>query len=91
MSECPGYRPAPPVLDESTDFSEISRLAAVGTDLEWHLSPEHPHLFCGGCGLEAAHCHPGRCCTEARDRLNVLDSVCDLCPERYATGQVVAP
>jgi hypothetical protein len=35
----------------------------MGTAKDYHLSPAHPHLFCG-CGNEAEACHPTRCCTD---------------------------
>lgn len=39
------------------------RLVNEGTAAEYHMSPAHPHLFCG-CGNETATCHPGRCCED---------------------------
>jgi hypothetical protein len=83
-AQCPGYQQRLAVPDDQT----VNDIVAVATDLQWHLNPAHPHLFCGGCGDEAAQCHPGRCCTDVTDRLNVLDGVCDLCSTRRATGQV---
>jgi len=56
---CPGFTSAA-VRPMSDDDAEI--LAATGTAREWHLSPNHPHLFCG-CGSETTTCHPERCCT----------------------------
>lgn len=63
------------------------------TDLEWYLSTRlmgEPH--CGGCGDTVEHCHPGHAC----GNLHVVDPmreggawVCDLCPHRVATGQVL--
>lgn len=60
MSKCPGYDPAN-VRPTSSD--EQVELACMGTASEWHLSPAHPHLFCG-CGNVAADCHPNRCCED---------------------------
>ena len=87
---CPGRQPATVEVGE-WNSKEHAKYAVTATDLEWHLAPAHPHLFCGGCGSEAEQCHPGRCCTDAEDRLGFSDGVCDLCPDRYATGQLVAP
>jgi len=81
MTECPG--PQPEVGKEVN--------VALATDLEWHLSPAHPHQFCGGCGSDAEQCHPGRCCTDVSDLLNFSEGVCDLCPTRYDTGQAKRP
>ena len=55
---CPGYDEADVRL---TSSDEHVRLAAEGTAREWHMSGNHPHLFCG-CGSETEQCHPGRCC-----------------------------
>ena len=82
-ARCPGPQPAL-AKAEKVD-------AATATDLEWHLHSAHPHLFCGGCGDEAGRCHPGRCCTDKSDSLSFSRGVCDLCPTRHHTGQVVVP
>lgn len=71
---CPGYDPAK---------VDMTANAAVMSDIEWHEITAHG--FCGGCGLD--NCHPGRCCTQERDLLMVMETVCGLCPERVATGQ----
>lgn len=82
MTHCPGFLDRP-VLPDAEEVN-----AATASDLEWHLSPAHPHVFCGGCGNEAGDCHPGKCCTDAEDLLHFLPGVCDLCPDRKLTGQV---
>jgi hypothetical protein len=84
---CPGYSPDQAADQDSADGPD----AGTATDREWHLSPLHPHAFCGGCGMEAADCHPGFCCTNVEDRMGVHTGVCDLCSHRHQTGQAVAP
>lgn len=63
----------------------LSQIAGTATDLEWHIATAH--VFCGGCGLD--DCHPEVCCTEEKDRMGMLDSVCGYCKDRYATGQIL--
>lgn len=60
MSErrCPGPQQA-----ERFDEEHAERITCEGTARQYHLSPAHPHLFCG-CGNEADACHPGRCCAD---------------------------
>lgn len=82
-TDCPG--PERPIGDFEVALKEVD--AAVATDLEWHLHPAHPHLFCGGCGSEAEECHPGECCTDVADLLGFARGVCDLCSMRRHTGQ----
>lgn len=68
-------------MDELINASEC-------TDREWYDDTEGN--FCGGCGNEAADCHPGHPCGEVRDPFGMHDSICDLCPTRLATGQLTA-
>lgn len=74
---CPSYDP------DKVDSEAMLRGISTMADTRWHTVTAHG--FCGGCGND--DCHPGRCCTEERDLLNVMESVCGLCPERVATGQ----
>jgi hypothetical protein len=55
---CPGPQ-------QAGDFDEdlAVRIMCMGTAKDYHLSPAHPHLFCG-CGNEAEACHSGRCCAD---------------------------
>lgn len=55
---CPGPQEAG-IFDEE----EAVQITCTGTARDYHLSPAHPHLFCG-CGNEADVCHPGRCCAD---------------------------
>jgi hypothetical protein len=55
---CPGPQEA-----GSFDEDGAVRITCEGTARQYHLSPAHPHLFCG-CGNEAEACHPGRCCND---------------------------
>lgn len=61
-TRCPGPQDAT-ASDEWHLTDDAVRLTCEGTAREYHLSPAHPHLFCG-CGSEASDCHPGRCCTD---------------------------
>lgn len=72
---CPGPSPTIADVDPNDLLNE--------SDWVWHMSPAHPHVFCGGCGMDATHCHPGFCCTEVVDPFGVLDSVCGLCADRH--------
>lgn len=57
-ARCPGAQEA-----REVDGDLAVRIMCMGTARDYHLSPAHPHLFCG-CGNEAEACHPGRCCTD---------------------------
>lgn len=59
-ARCPGFDPSKVRLISG---DEADRLAAQGTARQWHLSPNHPHVFCG-CGNETTVCHPERCCSD---------------------------
>ena len=85
MTECPGYDPAKADPNDQSINDHVS----VASDLDWHLNPVHPHAFCGGCGVDTEDCHPGVCCSEERDRMRMLDSVCGYCQTRYETGQIL--
>ena len=72
----------------NNDLTPESVPLGAETDYQWHMRAEHPHAFCGGCGNGTEECHPGVCCTQARDLQGVSESVCGYCPTRKATGQI---
>lgn len=74
--------------NDLTIVGDIGFLAGAGTDYEWHMQPDAPHAFCGGCGRGTEQCHPGVCCSQVKDLMGMLESVCGWCETRVQTGQI---